>query len=77
LRSDRQNSITVVDAGAITYTNLPELERNDNLTLHNLVIHVLSAGHSFDLKKRAPIEKELNAKQGKAAKANKAGSNEN
>jgi len=35
-----ENSITVVDAGAITYTNLPELERNDNLTLHNLVIHV-------------------------------------
>jgi cyanophycinase len=70
-----ENTVTVVDAGDITYTNLPDLERNQALTLHGVRIHVLSAGHEFDLEKRAPIDGTDRAEKGKAATAAKAKAN--
>src|SRR5215212_1587405 len=66
-----ENSVTVIDAGGITYTNLPDLERNQALTLHGVQIHVLSEGHKFDLEKRAPIDETVKAEKGKAAVAEK------
>lgn len=45
--------VVVIDAGAITYTSLPDLERGDALTLHDVRLHVLAAGHLFDPKRRA------------------------
>jgi cyanophycinase len=53
-----ENTVTVIDAGAITYTNLPDLEENQALTVHGVVVHVLADGHRFDLEQRAPIAKE-------------------
>jgi cyanophycinase len=70
-----ENSVTVVDAGGITYTNLPGLERDQALTLHGVQIHVLSEGHKFDLAKRAPIDETAKAEKGKAAEAEKAKKN--
>jgi len=62
-----ENTVTVVDAGGITYTNLPDLERDQALTIHGVKIHVLSAGHKFDLEKRAPVDETDKAGKGKKA----------
>jgi cyanophycin synthetase len=51
-----ENSVTVLDAGGITYTTLPDLEENESLSLHGIKVHVLAAGQRFDLSKRAPVE---------------------
>jgi cyanophycinase len=64
-----ENSVTVIDAGGITYTNLPDLERDQPLTLHGVRIHVLSEGYKFDLEKRAPIDEAAKAGKSKAAAA--------
>jgi cyanophycinase len=61
-----ENTVTVIDAGDITYTNLPDLERDQALTIHGVQIHVLSTGHKFDLEKRAPIDETDKAEKGKA-----------
>lgn len=71
-----ENTVTVIDAGGITYTNLPDLERDQALTIHGVQIHVLSMGHKFDLEKRAPIDETDNkVEKVKAATAEKADSN--
>jgi cyanophycinase len=51
-------AVTLIDAGGITYTNLPNLQRGDNISLYNMRVHVLSEGHRFDLATRAPIPPE-------------------
>jgi cyanophycinase len=48
-------SVTVIDAGDITYTNLPDLKKKDSLSLYNIKVHVLSEGHKYDLSNREPI----------------------
>jgi cyanophycinase len=60
-----QGAVTVVDAGGITYTNLPNISDGDALTLYNVKLHVLSAGHRFDIGNRCPVIPELAAKEGK------------
>jgi cyanophycinase len=52
-------AVTVIDAGRITYTNLPDLRKDDSLSLYGIQVHVLSAGHKFDLAARTPVEKKL------------------
>jgi cyanophycinase len=76
--SDRQcevvgeNSVIIVDAGSITYTNLPDLSEDESLALYGVQVHVLSEGHKYDLEKRAPIDKANKAEKGKAAEKAKA-----
>jgi cyanophycinase len=48
-------SVTVVDAGGLTYTNLAEVERHELLAVCGVRIHVLPAGHRFDLQSRGPL----------------------
>jgi cyanophycinase len=48
-------AVTVIDAGDISYTNLSELEKDDLLAICGVKIHVLPAGHRFDLQSRALI----------------------
>jgi cyanophycinase len=48
-------SVTVVDAGDLTHTNLAEVERHDLLAICGVRIHVLPAGYRFDLRNRAPL----------------------
>jgi cyanophycinase len=55
-----EGAVTVVDAGAMTYTSLPYAEEEKNLSLFGVRVHVLSAGHKFNLTNREPvIEKEM------------------
>jgi cyanophycinase len=46
---------TVADFSNLSYSNLPRLEKNESLTLHDIRLHVLSAGHRYDLGTRRPI----------------------
>lgn len=52
------NSVTVIDAKEITYSNVSELGNNDALELINLKMHVLASGSIFDLSKREAVLKE-------------------
>jgi cyanophycinase len=59
-----EGAVTVVDAGDITFTNLPDIGEGDSLALFDVRLHVLPEGHRFDLKKREPIfEKRETAKK--------------
>ena len=61
-------AVTVMDAGALTYTNVPEAEDGDCLALHNIRLHILPAGHKFDLHQRRPIvDQQPKAKNGQRA----------
>jgi cyanophycinase len=48
-------SVTVVDAGGLTHTNLGEVERHELLAICGVRIHVLPAGYRFDLQAREPV----------------------
>jgi cyanophycinase len=48
-------SVTVVDAGGLTHTNLGEVERHELLAICGIRIHILPAGYRFDLQNRAPV----------------------
>jgi cyanophycinase len=48
-------SVTVVDAGGLTHTNLGEAERHELLAICGVRIHVLPPGYRFDLQNRAPL----------------------
>jgi cyanophycinase len=48
-------TVTVIDAGDLTHTNLNELEKDELLAVCGVKIHVLPAGYRFDLQSRAPI----------------------
>jgi cyanophycinase len=67
-----EGAVTVIDAGAMTYTNTPYVQKGKSLTLGDVKIHVLSEGHKFDLKKR-----ELIIPARTQHKAKRAGADEN
>jgi cyanophycinase len=48
-------SVTVVDAGGLTHTNLGEVERHELLAICGVRIHILPAGYRFDLQNREPL----------------------
>ena len=48
-------AVTVIDAGELSYTNVPELKEDEGLALYNVKLHVLPAGHRFDMSARQPI----------------------
>lgn len=50
-----EGAVTVVDASAITFTNLPDISEDESLALYDVKIHVLPEGHRFDLEKRVPV----------------------
>ncbi|HEV2707393.1 MAG TPA: cyanophycinase [Pyrinomonadaceae bacterium] len=50
-----EGAVTVFDAGAMSYTNLPYVEECGGLALYEVSVHVLPAGHKFDLANRKPI----------------------
>jgi len=60
-----EGAVTVVDAGDITYTNLPTIGDGDALALYNVKLHVLPADHRFDLGNRCPIIEGTEDKNGK------------
>jgi cyanophycinase len=50
-----EGAVTVIDAGTLTYTNVPDLIREEALALYGITLHILPAGHRFDMTARAPI----------------------
>jgi cyanophycinase len=48
-------TVTIIDAGHLTYTNLNELEKDGLLAICGVRIHVLPAGYRFDLQNREPV----------------------
>ena len=48
-------TVTIIDAGHLTYTNLDELEKDDLLAICGVRVHILPAGHRFDLQNREPV----------------------
>jgi cyanophycinase len=60
-----EGAVTVVDAGAMSYTNLPYAEECKGLALYGVGVHVLPAGHKFDLANRKPIVPETDGAQKK------------
>lgn len=58
-------AVTVVDAGGITYTNLPYVDDGDALALYNVKLHVLPAKHRFDLGNRCPVIEDADNRNGK------------
>lgn len=50
-----EGAVTVIDAGELSYTNVPELKEDEGLALYNVKLHVLPAGHRFDMNARQPI----------------------
>jgi cyanophycinase len=50
-----KGAVTVVDAGQLSYTNMGVIKPGDPLSIYDLRIHILSAGHGFDLRNRVPL----------------------
>jgi cyanophycinase len=48
-------TVTIIDAGNLTYTNLNELDKHDLLAICGVKIHILPAGYRFDLQNREPV----------------------
>ena len=71
-----EGAVTVIDAGAMSYTNLPYAEECGGLALYGVTIHVLPAGYKFDLANRTPIvpdDDEDAAKKGRVSNSDSAG----
>lgn len=50
-----QGGVYVIDGAAVTHSNVAEAHAGEALSLHGTVLHVLSAGDHFDLRRRAPL----------------------
>lgn len=48
-------AVTVIDGGAMTYTNVPHVKAEESLALYDVRVHVLPAGHRYDLANRRPV----------------------
>ena len=66
-----EGAVTVVDAGAISHTNLPDIKEGEGLALYDVRVHVLPAGCRFDLANRRPVVIEEPSAEDKPSKAKK------
>jgi len=48
-------AVYVVDGAAVTHCNLAEARPERVLSMHGVIVHVLSCGDRFDIRKRRPI----------------------
>ncbi len=51
-------AVYVIDGTSLSYSSLSEEQAQGVLTIHNIKLHVLGAGDSFDLVERRPVVKE-------------------
>jgi len=58
-----RGAVTVIDAGELSYTNVPELREDEGLALYNIKLHILTAGHRFNMHERQPIIEEHSRKE--------------
>jgi cyanophycinase len=70
-----EGAVTVIDAGAMSYTNLPYAGECEGLALYNVSIHVLPAGYRFDLGNRQPVvpEDDKTPKKNRVSNSDSAG----
>ncbi len=67
-----EGAVTVIDGGAMTYTNAPDVRKGEGLALADVRVHVLPDGYEYNLHDRCVIKPEkMNSK------VKKAGLNEN
>lgn len=55
-----EGAVYFVDGSNISYTNVSELNCDEILSMHNVILHILTNGDKFDLIKRLPFEEENN-----------------
>ncbi|HSK74626.1 MAG TPA: hypothetical protein VK892_23200, partial [Pyrinomonadaceae bacterium] len=48
-------AVTVIDGGAMAYTNAPDVRKGDNLALADVKLHVLPEGYKFNLHDRCVV----------------------
>jgi cyanophycinase len=60
-------AVYVLDGRKITYSSLSEEETEGILSMHNVLLHVLSDGSKFDLITRNPVDPEPNEARAKSA----------
>ncbi|HEX8415846.1 MAG TPA: cyanophycinase [Sphingomicrobium sp.] len=48
-------AVYIVDGSGASYCNLSEAEADVTLAMHDITVHVLAEGNSFDLKNRRPL----------------------
>lgn len=65
-------SVTIIDAGGMTYANTPYVEKGQNLALADVRVHVLCEGEKFNL-----FERQMIIPKEAQHKAKRAGANEN
>ena len=65
-----EGAVTVIDGGAMTYTDVPYIERGQSIALAGVKIHVLPNSYKFDFKTRQMITPERAAQKVKAASLN-------
>ena len=53
-----EGAVYFVDGSKITYTNVSELKSDEILSMHNVILHVLTENNKFDLIKKMPFEEE-------------------
>jgi cyanophycinase len=58
-----RGAVTVIDAGELTYTNVPHLREEEGLALFNIKLHILTAGHRFNMHERQPVIEEHSRKE--------------
>jgi cyanophycinase len=46
-----KGTVTIVDPGEVTYTNQPNVEGSEPISIHNLRLHILSHGDRYDLRR--------------------------
>jgi cyanophycinase len=68
-----RGAVTVIDAGELTYTNVPDLRENEGLALYNIKLHVLTAGHRFNMHERQPVIEEHTRKEIGSTRARRTG----
>jgi cyanophycinase len=63
-----EGAVTVIDGGAMSYTDVPYVKHGQSIALAGVRIHVLPEGHKFDLTKREMIiPKQVQSKAKRAA----------
>jgi cyanophycinase len=50
-----KGAVTIVDAGAMSYSNQKQAVGSQPLSLHNLKLHILGYGDRYDLKRNLPL----------------------
>ena len=66
-------AVTVIDAGAETFTNVPDLKDGDFMALFDVHVHILPKGYEFDLIERRPIRQPLQSELEAAKKGSSDG----